>query len=190
MSQLRASLRIFHIALLGFSVLASLGCMMAKNSGGGTEKSDGGTDEPPFTAPVPDATTVPTEPAALFTFLASGAYGGFPQQASAHLPFGPHGISGVRVFYDTLLYESVMGPVGPHPKGSSAIAELYGANKTLSGWAVSVKTASHSDGGFGWFWYEIASTDDPTKLVGQGNGLGECIGCHAAGEDYVLTPLL
>ena len=58
----------------------------------------------------------------------------------------------------------------------------------LEGWAVSLKTQDESDGGKGWFWYEVTSTKDSEALVANGNGVPLCFGCHAASRsDFVLT---
>ncbi len=192
MPSLQAQIRrLCPITLLGACLsCAALGCMMAKRPGGGAGTDQEDPDQ--ITVPAEPEATVPTEPAGLFTFLTDGGYLGFPRQAGVHPPLGPHGFGGIRVFYDTTLNQSLATPgFAQHPEGAAAIAELYDASGVnLMGWAVSVKTSAYSDGGFGWYWYEVASTNNPNKLVGQGVGLGQCIGCHAAGEDYVLSAVM
>ena len=74
-----------------------------------------------------------------------------------------------------------------HPAGSSIVKEMYDADNALQGWAVMVKTAANSDGGKGWFWYEVTSTTDGSKPVAAGNGVPLCFGCHSVGMDFVLT---
>ena len=54
----------------------------------------------------------------------------------------------------------------------------------LSNRSVSVKTAPASDGGQGWYWYEIYND----SVFGDGNGDATCVGCHSAGQDYVRSP--
>ena len=39
----------------------------------------------------------------------------------------------------------------------------------------------------GWFWYEVTSTTNGSKPVATGNGVPLCLGCHAAGNDFVLS---
>ena len=74
-----------------------------------------------------------------------------------------------------------------HPAGSAAVKELLDATGKLSGWAVAVKTAAETDGGKGWFWYEILGTAPGSSVVASGNGVPLCVGCHVRGRDGVLT---
>ena len=64
---------------------------------------------------------------------------------------------------------------------------MYDGDGKLQGWAVMLKTQADSDGGKGWFWYEVTSTTSGSSPVGIGNGIPLCFGCHAIGKDYVLT---
>ena len=73
------------------------------------------------------------------------------------------------------------------PTGAGIVKEMYDADNQLQGWAVMVKTAADSDGGKGWFWYEITSTTDGSTPVAAGNGVPLCFGCHGVGNDFVLT---
>ena len=57
----------------------------------------------------------------------------------------------------------------------------------LQGWAVMVKTSADSARGDGWFWYEVTDTEDGSKPVAAGNGVGLCTGCHFTGNDFVST---
>ena len=76
-----------------------------------------------------------------------------------------------------------------HPKSAAAVAELYSADGTsLNGWVVSVKLDADSAGGQGWYWYAIDSATNAASVVVDGVGVGLCTGCHASGDDYVLTP--
>ena len=74
-----------------------------------------------------------------------------------------------------------------HPVGSGTVKEMYNGDGNLQGWAVMLKTQADSDGGKGWFWYEVTSTTDGSSPVGIGNGIPLCFGCHAIGKDYVFT---
>ena len=66
--------------------------------------------------------------------------------------------------------------------------EMYSEDGSeLLGWAVMVKTQEDSAQGQGWFWYETTNTEDSSDIVGVGNGLPLCSGCHSTGKDFVLT---
>ncbi|MGB6043686.1 MAG: cytochrome P460 family protein [Pirellulales bacterium] len=136
---------------------------------------------------------VPTDLDALFEYLVAGRYESFSQRESvAHPSRGPHTKFGrpVRVFISDELAASMAAKSTSHPAGSSIVKELYlDDGKTLEGWAVMVKTQDDTDGGNGWFWYEVTSTTDPTQLGGgqAGNGIPLCTGCHTTGKDYVIT---
>jgi hypothetical protein len=133
---------------------------------------------------------VPTDVDALFNYLKSGAYRGLEARESAmHRSRGPHSKFGlpVRVFLDATLDMSLKAGRTEHPAGAAAVKEMFDANGVLEGWAVMVKTRADSDGGVGWFWYETTDTEDRTNLVAAGNGVPLCSGCHASGNDLVLT---
>jgi hypothetical protein len=147
-------------------------------------------------ATVPTAETgktdgeVPTDANKLFSYLQSGAYKKFvAKEASRHPSRGPHTKVGwpVRVFMDAKIDASMKAGNKSHPKGSSIVKEMYDDTGDLQGWAVMVKTDAKSNGGKGWFWYEVTSTTDGSKPVAAGNGVPLCFGCHALGKDFVLT---
>lgn len=145
--------------------------------------------EPAAVTPAVDS-PVPTEVSALFDYLKSGAYRALGAQESAlHPSRGPHSKFGlpVRVFMDATVDASLAAGDTPHPPGSSIVKEMYDADGMLEGWAVMVKTARDSDGGNGWFWYETTDMEDRTNIVAAGNGVSLCAGCHAGGDDFVLT---
>ena len=52
---------------------------------------------------------------------------------------------------------------------------------------MTVKTQPAADGGKGWFWYEVTSTTDASKIAALGNGVTGCFKCHGHGSDMVLT---
>ncbi len=135
-------------------------------------------------------TAVPTEIAALFQYLQAGEYKKFKaQESDTHPSAGPHTKFGlpVRVFMDPTIDASLKAGNKSHPIGSSVVKEMYDATKKLMGWAVMVKTNTDSNGGKGWFWYEVISTTDGTKPVAAGNGVAMCAGCHGLGKDFVLS---
>ncbi len=133
---------------------------------------------------------VPTDPKALFEYLQAGAYKSLAaKESAAHPSRGPHSKFGrpVRVFMDAKIEASLAAGNAEHPAGSSIVKEMYTAAGELEGWAVMVKTATASDGGDGWFWYENTSTTSGANPVAVGNGVPLCYGCHSTGEDFVLT---
>lgn len=130
--------------------------------------------------------TVPTTPAALFGWLQARGYDGFQAESKIHASAGPHGGS-VRAFLSPSLVQSLASGTAEHPRGVAVVKELYGSGKTLTGWAVAVKTQTTSDAGKGWYWFEVLDTQTAGgALEGQGKGL--CVNCHKGGKDYVLTP--
>lgn len=146
-----------------------------------------------FTRNSPGAQSVPTDPDTLFAFLQDGTYRSFStQEAATHPSAGPHTSIGlpVRVFMNDALATSLAAGNPKHPVGSSVVKELYEADGQLvRGWAVMVKTTDEAAGGENWFWYEVLSSSDPTKIAGgkAGNGIRLCSSCHEDGTDHILT---
>ncbi|MBI4701839.1 MAG: hypothetical protein HY744_11920 [Deltaproteobacteria bacterium] len=145
-------------------------------------------------------TSMPAAPAAggpvphtgpeLFAYLRARRYAGFAHEPAVHPSAAEHGAGGVRVFFSPDLDRSLAEDRPEHPAAAAAVAELYGAGgKELTGWAASVKVSASSDAGLGWFWYEVHSTTDGAHPLASDLGVGLCTGCHAAGADYVLSPL-
>jgi hypothetical protein len=127
----------------------------------------------------------PTEAAALLAYLQAGSYLGFASESQVHPSTGPHGGSGVRTFVNAALLGSLTAGSPEHPAGAAAVKELHSGGK-LSGWAVEVKTQSSSEGGAGWYWYEILATQGEPLIAAQGPNF--CASCHEKGADYVLAP--
>ena len=50
-----------------------------------------------------------------------------------------------------------------------------------------VKTSTKSDGGKGWFWYEVTSTTDSSAIPAMGNGVTGCASCHGIGADMIRS---
>lgn len=141
-----------------------------------------------FFEPPPAASdAVPTSSAELFAWLQAGRYRGFSAETAVHPSAGPHG-GAVRTFVNGALERSLAAGGAAHPAGSAAVKELYAADRsTLTGWAVEVKLRDDSDGGRGWYWYEVFSTTDGSRPI-EGVGNTVCTGCHTQGDDYVRIP--
>ena len=129
----------------------------------------------------------PTDGAALLKWLQAGSYKQWPRESGPHRSMGPH--QGLVVTHlNPLLDKSMAAKAAAHPKGSAAVKEFQDSGGKLSGWAVSVKTAADSDGGKGWYWYEILGDAAGGSVVAQANGVALCSGCHTRGRDFVLIP--
>lgn len=139
------------------------------------------------TAPTPTAevSLVPTDRDRLRTWLAAGKYTAFEaRDAAVHDSAGPHGR--FRTWFDPRLAESLRQPDGEHPQGAAAVMELFNRAGKPAGWAVAVKTGLGSEAGRGWYWFETSSPDATAAPAVVGNGVRQCIGCHAKGRDFVL----
>ncbi len=134
------------------------------------------------------AVDMPTNPDDLFSFLREGEYKSWTRESKIRLTNAPHN-EHVRTYINAILDESMASGKSDHPAGSAAVKEMYDQDKTLAGWAVSVKTQADSDGGKNWYWYEVTSTIDPSQIVVEGLGPPLCISCHRrGGRDLVLVP--
>ncbi len=121
----------------------------------------------------------------LQTFLQAGNYEAFPAESAVHAPIAPSPHGQVRTFINPKLDASLAAGNAAHPVGSAAVKELYDAEGTRTGWAVSVKTDADSAGGEGWYWFEVLGGD----VVIDGNGVAACTGCHgSSGVDYFSSP--
>ncbi|WP_418318961.1 hypothetical protein [Piscinibacter sakaiensis] len=127
----------------------------------------------------------PTDGAALLKWLQAGSYRQWPKESAPHRSLGPHPTQ-VIAYLNPPLDRSLAAKAAAHPKGSAAVKELLDGGGKLSGWAVSVKTSADSDGGKGWYWYEILGTQAGSRVVAQANGVPLCFGCHTPGRDFVL----
>ncbi|HET9024805.1 MAG TPA: hypothetical protein VFN64_09550 [Burkholderiaceae bacterium] len=138
-------------------------------------------------APLAQASDVPpTDGAALLKWLQSGGYKEWAKESAPHRSMGPHQTL-VLTYLNAPLDKSLGAKAKQNPRGSAAVKELLDAAGKLSGWAVAVKTATESEGGKGWFWYEILGTTPGSNVVANGHGVALCVGCHARGRDGVLT---
>jgi hypothetical protein len=64
---------------------------------------------------------VPSDPAALFTYLQSKKYTGFAGESAIHPSTGPHGGS-VRTFVNAALNASLAANNAEHPKGAASVS--------------------------------------------------------------------
>ncbi len=133
---------------------------------------------------------IPTGQNELFRFLVDGKYKDFPtNESKTHPSSGPHANFGhpVRVYMNASMNDAFKASAETLPKGAAAVKEMFHKDGTLEGWAVMLKTQDESDGGKGWFWYEVTSTTDSSAFRTKGNGVPTCFGCHSVGNDFVLT---
>ncbi len=131
-------------------------------------------------------TAAPTEPVALNAFLQRGDYKTWKHESAAHPSTGPHAAS-VLTFLDPTLDASLAARTD-HPVGAAAVKEFLSPKGEITGWAVEVKLEADSNGGQGWYWYEIFSAKPGASASSQGKGNGVCTGCHSQGRDYVRIP--
>jgi hypothetical protein len=168
--------------------LGLMGCLDGGGFGGGGPGTgqggqDGDEDEESEPEPL-----VPTNANRLYDFLLARRYAVYPHDAQLRRPTGPHGIGAIRVYYKSELVGSIQAGAEQHPVNAAAVAELYDASATsIVGFAVSVKTASESDAGQGWYWYELLDVSNSQAVSAEGVGIGACTGCHVQGVDFVLS---
>lgn len=111
------------------------------------------------------------------------SYTSWEAEPAPHAPVGnsPHP-GEVRTFFNAALAESMGAGNTEHPLGAAAIKESW-MDGELAGWFVEVKVAE-GDGPQTWYWWsDLASVD----AVGGEDSVAGCVGCHAAGIDYVTT---
>ena len=169
-------------------------CEECKTGLDGLSAAGEAANEPSSETPEANVSSIPTEKEALFLYLSEGKYKTFPTKESAkHPSAGPHSIKGtfglpVQAYLNPIIAASLKSGNKTHPPGSGIVKEMFSADGELQGWAVTLKTQKNSDGGKGWFWYEVTSTKDSSALVANGNGVPLCAGCHSASKnDFVLT---
>jgi hypothetical protein len=81
-----------------------------------------------------------------------------------------------RVCTNDVLYAAT---AAPYPTDSMSVLEIYGTMGQITGYAVSVRTAT-GDGGQNRYWYESNAGN-----VSDGQGLAVCTSCHfRATNDY------
>jgi hypothetical protein len=98
---------------------------------------------------------------------------------------GPHGR--VWVFFNPTIEASLRGGGSVHPAGSILVKEVYAEDGvTVTTHLLDVKT-SEGSGKERWVFYEGSPPDYRSPYFGR--ALPVCTGCHADGNDFVLSPL-
>lgn len=144
------------------------------------------------TAPTPagEFGGAPMDKEALFAWLKAGDYKTYANKESKpHPSEGPHTAIDlpVQVFMNNIVAASLSAANAEHPEGSAIVKEMFSEAGVLSGWAVMVKTQAATESGKGWFWYEVTSASDASKIAAIGNGVSGCAKCHSNGTDMVLS---
>lgn len=130
----------------------------------------------------------PDEATALVAFLEAKQYADWPKEAEYHLSAGPHGES-VRTYYSPKAAAALNGGAPTFPAGAASVKELTSGG-SLYGYSVWVKVQDATDGGNGFFWYELIHRGGGNDTVyGNARGSSDCVGCHSAGKDYSLSTL-
>lgn len=119
-------------------------------------------------------------------WLQAGHYLNWACEAEPHdaRPPGAHGRT--RICSNDAL--SGAAGAGPYPIGAAAVKELRrGDDDHIEGYAVYRKVGA-SDGGDGWYWYELIGTSVVADGRGSSGRVDLCVGCHAnADRDFVYT---
>lgn len=123
----------------------------------------------------------------LFGWLSKKSYQQYEGDKTIHPSLaGPKVHGDVRTYLNPKLANSFKAGNTTHPIGSVAVKELY-KDDSLIGWVASVKAKEDDGKGNGWYWYENLSTTDGTNPIVYGLGAQMCTGCHAPGNDFLLT---
>jgi hypothetical protein len=139
--------------------------------------------------PAPEPAIAPDDSdlAEIQAWLHAGAY----LEWERHDPVPAPGMSGgARVYLSPELVASLRAGSSNHPAGSAAVREIVDAEDPtrMIGWALNHKLEAGT-GGDAWFFYEVFSTEpDAAPLVAE-RGAPGCVGCHADGQDFVLSEL-
>jgi hypothetical protein len=136
-------------------------------------------------APAADPTLPPKRLAPLLRWLKDGVYRtAYTPEPTVRVSSTAHGMH-VRSWYSPILVADLAEDTLPFRPGAAMVKELYfRGTETVIGWAVMRKVRPRSAGGRGWFFFE---TLDGRSVVARGRGKGICVGCHAAGTDFLLT---
>lgn len=134
------------------------------------------------------ALDAPDEAQALVAFLEAKQYGEWAKEAEYHLSAGPHGES-VRTYYSPKAASALNSDAPTFPAGAASVKELMSGG-SIYGYSVWVKVEDATDGGNGFFWYELIHHGGGNDTVyGNARGSSDCVGCHSAGKDYSLSTL-
>jgi len=124
--------------------------------------------------------------AEVVAFLKGRSYQAWTAEPASHASAGPHGL--VRVFFDPVVEASLRAGAAAHPTGSTLVKELYDDDgTTLIGHAYERKEEV-GGGGAAWTFFQGFTLDDYTGAT-FGRGAAACAGCHAGGNDFVMSML-
>ncbi|MBM7116099.1 cytochrome P460 family protein [Archangium primigenium] len=127
-----------------------------------------------------------TSEAGITAFVREGRYRDWVAEPKVHATRAPHQAR-VRVFFNDTAVTSLRAGNAVHPVGTILVKELFAEDGvTKKGHAVEVKVAE-GPGKDTWLFYEGFTPDYTRNYYGRGHDT--CHGCHAAGTDYVTTPL-
>jgi hypothetical protein len=127
--------------------------------------------------------TVPSTRTAASTaaWLASGEYLTWHCEDASHPARPGSGHARNRICSNDLISSTPDGT--PFPVGAATVKELLSSSDSIIGYAFMEK-AGASDGGRGWYWYEVVGSS--TYAASYGSSL--CSSCHrGAAHDFVFT---
>jgi hypothetical protein len=130
--------------------------------------------------------TLPPKPLpALLAWLRAGAYREtYTPEPTVRVSASAHGMH-VRTWYGPSLAADLRQGTVPFRPGAAMVKELFfDGDETVVGWSVMRKVRRRSARGRGWFFFETLNGRTP---IARGRGIGLCVGCHAAGTDFLLT---
>jgi hypothetical protein len=98
-----------------------------------------------------------------------------------------HGAN-VRTYFSPTLVEDLRAGRPTFRRGAAMVKELYfSGTEEVVGWSVMRKLRPRSGrSGRGWLFYETLDGTNAGVFYGRGKPI--CVGCHAAGTDFLLTP--
>ena len=130
----------------------------------------------------------PRKKGKLLRWLASGAYRTtYLPEPDVHPSTPAHGIN-VRTWLSPRLVEDLRAGRPTYRRGAAMVKELYFAGDTdVVGWSVMRKLRRRSGAtGRGWYFYETFDGTNDGAIAGRGKRI--CVSCHAAGDDFLLSP--
>ena len=141
----------------------------------------------------PSSQRPPQGAAAVEAWLKKGDYEDWQCESDVHAARSPSPHGWNRICSNDLISNSATVD-GDWPQGAAAVKELYASMDadTPMGYAVYLKTASDSEDGANWYWYErIGDSTVADGLGDSGPAKSVCVACHAAaGSDDEHTPSL
>jgi hypothetical protein len=124
----------------------------------------------------------------LLAWLRSGAYRAtYTPEPAVRPSMTAHGAN-VRTYLSPTLVEDLRSGRATFRKRAAMVKELYFAGtEDVVGWSVMRKLRARSGrSGRGWLFYETLDGTNRGAYFGRGKPI--CVGCHADGADFLLTP--